>query len=213
MHLNDQWGCCTCSADANIVQGITFYGSDTEFVVPDSDVLAAYEQSGFRPDAGAPGSNPTDNGWTCADALAYLKASGMSGHQIAAYGQLGYTDHARVMTCIWEFGYASGGFALPQSAIDQFHAGEPFTVSGNAAIAGGHCMAYCGYTATGPVLWTWGKAVQVSWQWHDTYCSEFWAVVSREWVSAARQRDPLGVDLAALSQEWQATVGQDPFQA
>lgn len=207
MHLNDQLGCCTCAGDANIVQGITFYGQGTEFTVPDSDVLAAYEQAGY-----VPGNPSTDNGWTCGDALAYLKSTGMSGHQIAAYGQVSYTDHAKVMTCLWEFGYESVGVQLPQSAMDQFNAGQEWTVSGDSTIIGGHCIVACGYAATGPVIWTWGRAVQVSWQWWDTYVAECWPVVSKEWVSSASSQDPVGVNMAVLSQEWQSTVGQDPFQ-
>lgn len=207
MHLNDQLGCCTCSGDANIIQGITYYGSGTEFMVPDSDVLAAYESAGY-----VPGNPFTDNGWTCGDALAYLKATGMSGHKIAAYGQVSYTDHQKVMLCCWEFGYSSVGVNLPQSAMEQFNTGQPWTVAGNSAILGGHCVCQCGYTAQGPVIWTWGKAVQVSWDWWDTYVAECWPAVSQEWVSASKSADPLGVDLATLGQQWQAAVGQNPFQ-
>lgn len=211
MHLNDQWGCCTCSGDANIVQGVTAYGSGTEVVVPDSDVLKAYEKSGFNPKDGAPGSNPTDQGWTCGDALAYLKHTGMAGKKIAAYGQVSYTDHAKVMTCLYEFGYASLGVNLPQSAMDQFNEGKPWTVSGNSSILGGHCIIACGYTPTGPMIWTWGKPVQVSWSWFDTYTSECWPVVSLDWVSAASAKDPAGVDKAVLASEWETAVGQNPF--
>lgn len=219
MHLNDRWGCCTCSGDANIIQGITAYGQGSEVVVPDDDVLTAYEQSGFNPNAGPPGENPTDNGWTCGDALAYLKYTGMAGHKIAAYGQVGYTDHAKVMLCLDEFGYGSVGVNLPQSALDQFSQGEQagavpvWSVSGSSVIVGGHCIVACGYTQTGPVIWTWGAHVQVTWQWWDTYVSEFWPVISEDWVNAASLVDPLGVDRDALVAEWEQAVGQNPFRA
>lgn len=213
MHLNDEWGCCTCSACANIVQGITTYGLGSEVVVPDADVLKEYEKSGFRPSDGSPGNNPTDQGWTCADALAYLKKHGMAGHKIAAYGQVSYTDHKKVMLCISEFGYASLGVNLPQSAMDQFNAGQPWTVSGNATIIGGHCITACGYTPAGPVIWTWGGRVQLTWAWLDTYTSEFWPVVSQDWVNSISQKDPAGVSRAALVTEWESAVGQNPFRS
>lgn len=217
-HLNNMWGDCTCAGCANIVQGITTYGLGTEYVVPDADVEAEYEQSGFNPNAGPPGENPTDNGWTCADSLAYLKAHGLGGHKIAAYGQAGYTDHAKVQLVIYEFGYGSTGVNLPQSAMDQFNAGPgesgmiEWTVSGNSSIIGGHCICPCGYTPTGPIIWTWNAPVQVSWAWWDTYVGEFWPVVSQEWCNAASQKDPLGVDMAELAQQWESAVGQNPFR-
>lgn len=219
MHLNDQWGCCTCSGDANVIQGITTYGLGSEVVVPDADVLAAYEQAGFNPNAGPPGENPTDQGWTCADALAYLKAHGMAGHKIAAYGQVGYTDRAKVQTCLYEFGYASLGVNLPQSAMDQFNQAEQagkvpqWTVTrAGSNVIGGHCIIACGYTPAGPVIWTWGAHVQLTWAWVDTYVAEFWPVVSQDWVSSASQKDPLGVDKNALAAEWEQAVGQNPFR-
>ncbi len=215
MHLNDQWGDCTLASDANIVQGITFFGQGTETVVPDAVVLQAYEQSGFNPNAGPPGSNPTDQGWMVSSALALLKSQGMSGHQIAAYGQLAnIADHNSVMTCTAEFGYASCGISLPQSAMDQFNAGHAWdVVASDGGILGGHCTCMCGYTATGPVVWTWGRAQQVTWAFFDRYFAEVWPVVAREWVSAASGTDPEGVDLAVLGAEFQSAVGQNPFPA
>jgi hypothetical protein len=219
MHLNDQWGCCTCSGDANIIQGITTYGLGVEAVVPDSDVLKAYEKSGFNPNDGPPGENPTDQGWTCADALAYLKKTGMAGHKIAAYGQVGYTDHAKMQLCLYEFGYASFGVNLPQSAEDQFNAGgqsgkmAEWTVTRSGSnIIGGHCIIACGYTPTGPVIWTWGSPVQLTWAWVDTYVAECWPVISQDWLNATSEKDPAGVNKAALASEWESAVGQNPFR-
>lgn len=218
MHLNDQWGCCTCSGCANIVQGITTYGLGKEVVVPDADVLKEYEKAGFNPNDGPPGNNPTDQGWTCADALAYLKHTGLAGHKIAAYGQVSYTDHAKVQLVLSQFGYASLGVNLPQSAMDQFNAAEKagtvatWSVSGSSTIIGGHCIIACGYTPLGPVIWTWGAHVQLTWAWVDTYVAEFWPVVSLDWVDGASKKDPEGVDKAALASEWESAVGQNPFR-
>lgn len=212
LHLNDEWGDCTCACDANIVQGITFYGQGTEVEVPDSVVLAAYETTGFDPNAGDPGDNPTDNGWTCADALGYLTDPGMCDVQICGHGQLGnYTDHYKVQLSLYEFGYASAGVNLPQSAMDQFNANLPWTVSGDSSLIGGHDICYCGYNSTGPVAWTWGRAQQITWAWHDTYVSELWPVVSSYWVNKATGQDPEGVDTAVLGEEFEAVLGVNPF--
>lgn len=219
-HLNDTWGDCTCACDANIVQGETSYGQGAEVVVPDSEVLAEYETTGFDPNAGPPGSNPTDQGWTVAAALAYLQATGLAGHKIAAYGQLqNLADHNSVMVCVAEFGYLSIGINLPNSAMSQFNSGPPAgqqypvwdVVANDGGIDGGHCVCVCGYNATGPLLWTWGSVVQMTWAFWDKYVEEAWPVVSNDWVNAASGKDPEGVDLVTLGAEFQAVTGQNPF--
>jgi hypothetical protein len=215
LHLNDQWGDCTCACDANLVQGITFYGQGTETVVPDQVVEQAYEQSGFNPNAGPPGSNPTDQGWLVSSALALLKNTGMCGCQIAAYGQLAsLADHSQVMVCAAEFGYMSLGLTVYQADMDQFNAGQTWDAAGNAGpLLGGHCICLCGYNSLGPVAWTWGRAQQMTWAFWDARVQEAWPVVSRDWVNAATGTDPEGVDLAVLGTEFQAVTGQNPFPA
>jgi hypothetical protein len=80
-------------------------------------------------------------------------------------------------------------------------------------MASHNCICMCGYNATGPVAWTWGKAQQLTWAFWDTYVSEAWPVVSHDWVSAASGKDPEGVDLVTLGAEFQSSVGQNPFPA
>jgi hypothetical protein len=215
MHLNDTWGCCTCAADANIVQQQTFYGGGTEAVIPDSAVLAAYEKVGkFNPSDGPPGENPTDQGATVPAALAYLKKTGMTGHKIAAYGEVDVTEIAKIRTAIWEFGGVSIGLNLPNSAMTQFNAGKDWFVdTADESIDGGHCVYVCGYNANGFMLWTWDKLIYMDIGFWNVFVEEAWAPISKDWVNKTTGEDPDGVNLVTLGAEFLAITGQNPFPA
>lgn len=218
MHLNDTWGDCTCAACANIVQQQTFFGQGNEVIVPDSAVLTEYAASGFDVNAGPPGGNPTDNGWTCADALSYLKKTGLVGHTIAGYGQLATSNRAILQTAVSEFGGLYLGMAFPSSAMDQFNNDQDWDIVANdGGIEGGHAVYVNGYDGIGYWLWTWGKRIRMTYAFFDRYVGssqgEAWGVISRDWVSAASGKDPEGVDLVTLGQEFLAVTGQNPFPA
>lgn len=215
MHLNDEWGCCVEAADANCVEQQSFFGQGTETVVPDTDVLIAYEAvGGFNPNAGPPGSNPTDQGSLIPDGLQYLKLTGMTGVKIAGYGQIDVSVTAKLQTAVYEFGGISIGINLPNSAIQQFNANQPWDVVANdGGNAGGHCVYVCGYDANGFLLWTWDKLWHMSYAFWDKYVEEAWGIVSQMWVSAITGKDPEGVDLVTLGQEFLAVTGQNPFPA
>jgi hypothetical protein len=215
MHLNDQLGDCTCAADANVVQQQTFYGQGTEVIVPDSATLLSYEKVGGY----VPGDPSTDQGALIPDALAYLKATGMVGHTIANYGSIDASQVAKIKTAIAEFGAVDFGVNLPNSAQAQFQAGLDagtmpvwdYDPSADNTIEGGHCILGVGYTAAGFLIFTWSAVVLVTWAWWSRYGSEAWAVVSHDWVNAATGKDPEGVDLAVLGQEFAANGWPNPF--
>lgn len=214
MHLNDRWGCCTLAADANIIQQQTFYGGHTEAVIPDSAVLTAYEVAfGFNPNAGPPGENATDNGGTVPGSLAYLKKTGMTGHKIAAYGEVAVPEIDKVRTAIWEFGGVSIGLNLPNSAMTQFNADKDWFVTSNHSIDGGHCVYVCGYNPNGFMLWTWDKLIYMDIGFWNYYVEEAWAPISTYWVDSLTGKDPDGVDKAVLGAEFLAITGQNPFPA
>jgi hypothetical protein len=212
MHLNDRWGDCVWAADANIVQQQTYFGQGAEVQIPDGEVLRGYETTGFNPNAGPPGSNPTDNGTVIADGLSYLMKTGMSSHVIAGYGEVPVRDHGKVKVAVAEFGAVSIGISLPNSALDQFDAGQDWdVVADDGGIDGGHCVLVCGYDATGYDLWTWDRRIRMTEAFWDRYVEEAWAVISHDWVSAVTGRDPEGVDVATLGAEFAAVTGTNPF--
>lgn len=220
MHLNDTWGCCVLAADASVVEVMTYYGQGSEVVVPDEAVLQAYEAVGhFDPNAGSPGSNPTDNGAQVPDGLKYLQQHGMAGSTIAGYGDVDPAAVERIKTAIYEFGAVDFGVNLPASAQAQFQAGLDagrtpvwdYDPAADNSIEGGHCILAVGYNTSGFLIFTWNAVVLVTWAWWARFGSEAWAVVSHDWVSATSGKDPDGVDLEVLGQEYAAVTGQNPF--
>ncbi len=215
MHLNDEWGDCTCAASANVIQQQTFFGSHAEWVIPDSAVLAEYEAiGGFNPNDGPPGNNPTDQGATVASALGYLKKTGLVGRKIAAYGDIEVAEHAKIRTAIWEFGGVVIGLNLPNTAMTQFNNGQNWTVDlSDESIDGGHCVYVVGYNPNGYMLWTWDKLIYMTTGFWNCFVMEAWAPISTYWVDKATGEDPDGVDLVSLGAEFLAVTGQNPFPA
>lgn len=216
MHLNDQWGCCTCAADANIIEQQTYFGSGktNEAVIPDSAVLKAYESvGGFNPNSGPPGQNPTDQGATVASALAYLKKTGMAGKKIAGYGDVEVTEIEKLKTAIWEFGGVSVGLNLPASAMTQFNNGQVWSVVKDEGQLDGHCVYVCGYNPDGFLLYTWDALWYMTNGFWNCYAEEAWSPISTYWVNGLTGKDPVGVDRVTLGEEFKAVTGQDPFPA
>jgi hypothetical protein len=214
MLANDQWGDCVFAGNGHIVEQQTALGEGSEVTVTDAAVLVEYAWvTGFSPDAGPPGSNPTDQGALIQDGLADLRKNGLAGQKIAAYARVAQASQTEVKIALAELGAVSLGVNLPQSAMDQFDAGQPWTVSGDGTILGGHCITAYGYDEQYVYIVSWGKVVPASWEWLAAYCDEAWAVVSAMWAGE-RGKDPEGVDLQGLGAEFAALTGEaSPFPA
>jgi hypothetical protein len=86
------------------------------------------------------------------------------------------------------------GIQVPQSAIDQFNAGQIWdVVPDDGGIVGGHCIYIVAFNATGPICVTWGQRQPMTWAFYDAYCDEAYGVVDNKdnWVDATK--DPLDV--------------------
>ena len=214
MLANDQWGDCVFAGNGHIIEQQTALGEGSEITVTDQEALLEYSLvTGFDPHAGPPGSNPTDQGALIQDGLADLRKNGLAGQKIAAFARVSQASQAELKTALAELGAVSLGVNLPQSAMDQFDAGQPWTVSGDGTILGGHCIVAFGYDAQYVHIVTWGKVVPVTWDWLHAYCEEAWAVVSAMWAGRGG-KDPEGVDLHSLGAEFAALTGApNPFPA
>lgn len=95
------------------------------------------------------------------------------------------------------------GVQLPNSAMDQFNAGEPWTVlSDDGGVAGGHDVYVPGYLGSDwicPV--TWGQAIMASWAWMLKYCDEMYATFSVDWLAGATGFSPSHLNLTQLQQD------------
>jgi hypothetical protein len=199
MALNDRLGCCTASGAAHLEEVWTDQVDGEPRIVSDNDVLKFYELQGYNP------TDPfTDQGANMMDVLSAWRKVGLAGDQILAYVRVAVEDRT-LEQAVWLFGGAYIGVNLPDSAIEQFQAGEPWeVVMEDGGIAGGHCVVVVGYDSDGCDVVTWGKSIRASWAWLATYCEEAWAVLPSEYQAGkvnGFDLDQLRIDLEALSAE------------
>jgi hypothetical protein len=209
---NDQYGDCAWAAMLHAVQLWTA-NSGAEIVPDTACALADYSaETGFS--AGPPTAN--DNGTVLLDALRYWMVTGIAIDAAGALDRLdGFAsiepgDIEGIKRAIEEFGCVLLGVELPESAEEQFDAGEPWALLTEPdAPVGGHAVLAVAYDAGGMWVVTWGKLQYVTWQWWQRYGSEAYALLRREWISA-RGASPSGLTMAQLDQhitELHGTLG------
>lgn len=209
MYGNDQIGDCTCAAAGHMVEAWSRYGQGTTATVTDQDVLTAYEAvSGY-----VPGDPSTDNGAVMQDVLDYWRRTGIGGHKVLAFAQVDHTNLPEVYAALNLFGAIYVGVNFPQSAMDQFNAGQPWSVEpSDGGIIGGHAVNLGWRDHAGLEVVTWGKVQGLDEAWWARYVEEAWVVADPEWVKA--NQSPPGLDVAALNAAFTAMTGDPgPFPA
>jgi hypothetical protein len=201
MFGNDVYGDCTCAAQANFLIDATCH-SGTAIVPTLAEVLAVYSGvTGFS--VGPPVLN--DNGAAMTDVLAYMQSTGLAGHKILAWAQIDYTNALLRKLGIYLFGATYTGVNLPQSAMDQFDADQPWEVSGDGTIVGGHAILRTGYGSEGSNYVTWANWEQkASNAWDAAYVEEEYVIITQDWLNAQSGKSVFGFDLASL----QADIAQ-----
>lgn len=168
----------------------------------DQNTLADYSAiTGYNP------SDPsTDQGSVVADVLEYRRKTGMldaagARHKIAAYVSLevGNLDH--LYAALYLFGVVGIGINFPGSAMDQFSAGQPWTVVPGAQIEGGHYVPLIA-KRDNMLCVTWGQTQTVSETFLTTYMDEAYAMLSPEMLSGGKSLE--GFDLPALQADLQS---------
>jgi hypothetical protein len=109
-------------------------------------------------------------------------------------GNLGHLYQA-----VFLFGAVGIGLQLPQSALDQFDQGKPWSVVPGSPNEGGHYVPLLGRTASGLAVVTWGDTQLMSEAFLTTYCDEAVAYVSQEGL--VDRKSPEGFDYAALLED------------
>jgi hypothetical protein len=193
MMLNDSLGDCTCAAMGHITQVVTA-NSDGEITPSDNDVLKMYEVIGGY----VPGNRSTDNGATEVDAMKYMVTTGLCGVKLDAFADVAVSNLEQVKQTIALLGCAYIGVQLPQSAMDAFQAGQPWTDTSDPHILGGHAIPLFAYDADGATCATWGKLQKMSWAWFSSYCDEAHACLMFPWVKNSADCSPDGFDLPTL---------------
>lgn len=184
LHLNDRIGDCVTAAEINVLESqLQTLGIWCNF--PDSTALAQYE----RVDHYVPGNPATDNGETVISAEldwvrnGYTDPSGYL-HRAVAWGPVNFRNYNLLARSVYLYGGVTMTCALPADAINQFMAGQTWTVTAGPGGApwsgGGHEICVNGYNYTGPLAVTWGREIQLTWAWMSKYCTEAYATVTND---------------------------------
>lgn len=148
----------------------------------------------------------TDQGTNMRDAMNYRRKTGLidaagNRHKIGAFVALQPGNVTQLKQCIWLFGAVAIGFEFPGSAMDQFNAGQPWTVVKGAQIEGGHYVPGVLYHAEQDMfeVVTWGRRQLVAPSFLQKYMDEAYGVLSEEMLTGGRSLE--GFDLATLQQD------------
>lgn len=209
VYMNDKLGDCTCAGIAHSVQAWTAYAKGL-VTLPDSAVLALYELLGY-----VPGDPSTDKGAVEQDVLKVVQEHGIGGHKILAYAQVNHKDPDEMKTALNLFGSVYLGAQIPQSALDQNGAGQPWSVVGGSPIVGGHAfVAQRWDVSSAPMeVVTWGQLQRVDIEWWMDYGDEAWVIITEDWF-LANGNSASGVNTVQLGDEFSILTGQaNPFRA
>ncbi len=208
MDGNDSVGDCTCADVDHELKSVQVSAGNTETTSTATEVLAAYSAiTGYNP------ADPnTDQGAEMQSVREYWQKTGFTlggtDHTILLFAEVDISDVTVAQWVLDEFGAVGVGVNLPQSAMDQFDAGQTWDVVANdGGILGGHAIALVGYTPTGPVFLSWARVVHATWAWWHTYVEEAWAAFLRDIVNA-KGNSPTGESLCQLGQEFAAQFGK-----
>lgn len=169
--LNDQLGDCVMAGRAHQTLRFEMAEQKKLISISDDEVKAEY----FRETGGA------DSGLVVSDSLRNWRRlgwyAGGKNYKIRAYARLDVANQYQVKSAIYADLGMGIGFDVPQSAMDQFNNGQPWTlVPGHNPSLGGHYVYCVGYDKDGITCVTWGRRQRMSWDFFSKYTDEAWAI-------------------------------------
>ena len=191
---NDHWGDCVFAGAAHETMLWNAEAKNTVTFTDDS-VLSDYSAvTNFDPH-----DPSSDKGTDMQVAASYRRKTGVVDangrrHQVAAYLAIKPSDQTLLQQAIYLFSNAGIGIRFPGSAMDQFHAGKPWTVVDGATIEGGHYIPAIGYDRQWVYVVTWGKLQKMSWEFYVEYCDEALCYLSTEMLTDNKSPDGLDAD-------------------
>lgn len=170
----------TMEADHNAGRAVSTFNAKTCL---DAYMILTQQANGTAYD---PATGSGDTGLNVRDVLAYRQKTGLkddSGntHKIGVYVALEPGSLQDLWEALWLFETVGIGIEFPESAMDQFNAGQQWSVVPGAQIDGGHYIPIVGHPTSN--IWTvitWGKRQLVTPSFLTKYCDEAWAYVSSE---------------------------------
>jgi hypothetical protein len=197
---NDTVGDCTLADPCHTIM-LRTANAGTMVQPSTQDALDAYAAAtGYDPSKTQPdGSNPTDQGANELDICEFMRLTGILGHKNDQYGTIDAANEDHLRWCVQLFGACRIGVNLPQSAMDQFNAGQAWDDVGDQNIIGGHDVPVVDYRGGMYYIITWAKLQPVTpkFMFNQSYVEEAHPELAFDWI---RQQGtaPNGLDLAAL---------------
>lgn len=173
--------------------------------VTDRAVLDTYSSvTGYDPSQTDPatGENPTDQGTDPAEFAEIRRTQGILDadgnlHTIGAYLALDQGSLAQLGAAMYLFSAVGIGVQLPESAQEQFQAGEAWTPVSGSPIEGGHYVSGVSRDHDGNLaVVTWGALQWMTGSFYRQYNDESLVYLSEEFLNAGVS--PEGFNLAQL---------------
>lgn len=223
MYGNADWGDCVWAMAGHAIQVLSALGRgfSNEITVTTEALLKGYSDvTGFDPNAGPPGKNPTDQGTNIQKMLEYWQKVGIvktdgAVDKILAFAQIDHTDRQLVQQAALVFGVVLMGINFPDSAMNQFRARQPWAVVKGAQIEGGHAILMGAYTRPSAATMdtvdaTWGELQEMEDDFYSKYTEEAWIVVTQDMMSEAGKTSA-GFDFDALKEDYSLVTNGKPF--
>ena len=184
---NDRIGCCTISGVAHLLEAWDVEVDEHDAIPSEPVIEAEY----FKLTGGE------DAGLNEADVLKTWQVDGLFGEKIAAYAPVNPRHLLELHQAVAFYGGCYLGIECPQSAQEQFGAGEPWTYVEGSPIEGGHCVVALGYGPNGGLhCATWGGIAVLEASFLAHFLDESWVILPHQMIEA--RKDALGIDLATL---------------
>lgn len=215
MQGNADWGDCVEAMLIHADEAMNTYAGHPVRYAPGYGVTLYSAITGFDPNAGPPGNNPTDNGTDIQTALEFWKNTGLTDasgtvHKLAGYAKFGNpADEVLLGQVLDTFGCVLAGVSLQQAQEDQFSAGQPWDYIPGDPFIGGHGIPLQRRAVGGTGILnyvTWGSVTRATRRF-QYFCAgqgngEAWAVVTQDWL-AANGDSISGLDLQQLLSDLQ----------
>ncbi|PXW28783.1 UNVERIFIED_CONTAM: hypothetical protein DES50_11167 [Williamsia faeni] len=206
---NDSWGDCVWAGAGHEIMLWNAEAQTTVAIDADATLHNYSQVTGFDPNAGAPGHNPTDQGTDMEKAARYRRRTGFIDanghrHKIGAYVALRPGNLNDLWYATYLFDGVGIGVEFPAQWMDAFNEHRPWDSVAHPTIEGGHyitSVAKKGGTAT---IVTWGCGIPLTAAGYQQFNDESLAYFSEEKLLNGKDVngfdiDALRADLAALA--------------
>lgn len=199
MFLNDQYGCCVISARGH--QSFRFEKNEqgVQIEISDQEIKDQYFKETGGGDWGLvlllSMNSWRNDGWPI----------GGRNYNIYAFASLDWLDHEQVMHCIHLLGGVNFGMKVYKKDLEQFHAGQPWHLTGNdGEYQGGHGVYLHAYDSNGVICTTWGGRQRMDWAFWDARVDEAYGIVDNrnEW------QEDSALDVKKLDEFLELITGQ-----